>query len=299
MTRRSHLLSIPSQRITRDMGDSHWQKLVWYPCLVTAIFSVLFLFLSTDLRSVLITFPLKGSGQSKLLTNLYNESHAGAKDTTNWIQLGSTLIYKDQKWTDYKSSYDKTDERAIAEDELLSLFSTRACILNLAGLYGGQRQLRHWLPRVARSKEQAAAKGAVHMVHGNDVSRAILGAHFSLLKEASADQALESPKPQTVGGWHWPITDLHCYDWWDLFMQFGSYARENAIAGGVSEAILKGANPESLTYEKWVLELMDEQGVKALPRDKERNGMGRLVDGRAFWDVVGSWPEEGRADRRE
>ena len=215
----------------------------------------------------------------------------------------------------------------IAEDELLACMGARACVLNLAGLYGGQRQLRHWLPRVARSKEDAAAKGAVHMIHGRDVSRAIIAAHFKLVDEykppleapsSDAESPFKYPKadhqdpakiiettsstdialPKTLGGHRFPITDLHCYDWWDLFMQFGQYARQRAIDGETKAEILRGAKPEELLYEKWVLELMDENGIRALPRDKTGEGLGRLVDGRAFWAVAGARPLEGRADRR-
>ncbi len=215
----------------------------------------------------------------------------------------------------------------IAEDELLACMGPRACVLNLAGLYGGQRQLRHWLPRVARSKQDAAAKGAVHMVHGRDVSRAIIAAHLKLVdeykppREAPSSNAeppfnylkvdhqspatLTEPAsstdialPKTLGGHRFPITDLHCYDWWDLFMQFGQYARQRAIDGETKVEVLRGTKPEELLYEKWVLELMDENGIKALPRDKTGEGLGRLVDGRAFWAVAGARPLEGRADRR-
>ena len=203
----------------------------------------------------------------------------------------------------------------------------RACVLNLAGLYGGERQLRHWLPRVARSKEDAAGKGAVHMIHGRDVSRAIIAAHFKLGEEytppsktpssdsdspfpylTAINQGLTTAAatasssgialPATLGCHRFPITDLHCYDWWDLFIQFGQYARQRAIDGETKVEVLKGTKPEELLYEKWVLELMDEKGIRALPRDKTGEGLGRLVDGRAFWAVAGARPLEGRADRR-
>ncbi len=65
-------------------------------------------------------------------------------------------------------------------------------------------------------------------------------------------------------------------------MQFGQYARQRAIDGEIRAEILRGAKPEDLLYEKWVLELMDERGIRALPRDKTEEGLGRLVDGRAF-----------------
>lgn len=269
--------------------------------------------LLTHLLTVLITFPLKGSGQSKLLTDLYHQTHLESEGKTKWIQLGSTGIYKEKGWNDFRSPYDNLNDRAIAEDELLTVHGDSACILELAGLYGGQRQLRNWLPRVARSKEAVAAKGAVHLVHGNDVSRAIIGAHESLRAhkakqfgsvilaeaEGQATSGNGMNVPKSVGGRRWPVTDLHCYDWWDLAMQFGAYTRENVAGAGVDPSTLKGTDASKLKYEEWVLELMDEHQVRALPRDTTSKGMDRLVDGRAFWTVVGLWPIEGRADRRE
>ncbi|KAK0508692.1 hypothetical protein JMJ35_008968 [Cladonia borealis] len=53
-----------------------------------------------------------------------------------------------------------------------------------------------------------------------------------------------------------------------------------------------GGDGVGLEYEKWVLELMEEEGVRALPRDGER--LGRRLDGRGFWKAVGGWPESGR-----
>lgn len=260
------------------------------------------------------------------LLELYWKAHIDTELKRNWLQLGSTGIYKNEGWSAWDSPHDKTTERAIAEDELLTCMGPRACVLNLAGLYGGERQLRHWLPRVARSKEDVAAKASVHMVHGRDVSRAILAAHFKLVDEYSpprqapasdadipvaylgADNidpstAVEATLsgialPKTLGGHRFPITDLHCYDWWDLFMQFGEYARQRAVTGETKAEILRGVKPEELLYEKWVLELMDERGIRALPRDKTGEGLGRLVDARAFWAVAGARPLEGRADRR-
>ena len=105
---------------------------------------------------MLITFPLKGSGQSKLLTELYAKTHPEAEvEGVRWIQLGSTGIFTSQGWNDEGSSYDRGNVRAVAEDELLALLGSRACVLNLAGLYGGdERQPRNWVGRVARSKEE-------------------------------------------------------------------------------------------------------------------------------------------------
>lgn len=225
-------------------------------------------------KTILITFPLKGQGEARLLTALYAQTHDGAATgQTRWIQLGSTGIFKGPGWNDSTSPYDTDNPRAIAEDELLALLAKRACVLNLAGLYGGERQPRNWLPRVAKSKSDVAGKGALHLIHGRDVARAIIAAHEHFAK---------------VGGKRWILTDLHAYDWWDLFLSWGHYARGKAHA-----SLPDGeSGGDTLVYERWVLELMEEQGVRALPREKE--GLGRLVDGREFWHAVGAWPEEGR-----
>ena len=137
------------------------------------------------------------------------------------------------------------------------------------------------------------------MIHGRDVGRAVIAVHYNLIEEytppsqdinlvtSATRTASKGPDlPTHLGGHRFPITDLHCYDWWDLFMQFGSYARARAIAGETKAEVLKGVKPEELLYEKWVLELMEEKGVRALPRDNNP-ALGRLVDGRAFWTVAG------------
>lgn len=47
-----------------------------------------------------------------------------------------------------------------------------------------------------------------------------------------------------------------------------------------------------MEYERWVVELMREEGVRALPREKE--ALGRVLDGRDFCEAIGSWLGEGR-----
>lgn len=229
-------------------------------------------------KTVLVTFPLRGPGQSKALTSLYARAHditthkeeeeddddnvSTTTPSTRWIQLGSTGIFTAPHWNDSTTPphHDPSstpggaapNERAVAEDELLALRGGAACVLNLAGLYGGgeegqrQRRPRDWVGRVARGKEEVRGKGALHLVHGNDVARAVVGV---------------LGRWEAVGGRRWIVTDLRVYDWWDLIMSWG-------------------AGDEGMEYQRWVVELMREEGVRALPREKE--GLGRLLDGRAF-----------------
>ena len=122
--------------------------------------------------TILITFPLRSEGQSRHLTSLYNQTHPDTK--TQYIQLGSTGIWQIEgqpQWIDRHSKYDRANARAIAEDELRDL---GGAVLNLAGLWGGSRQPRNWVGRVAGSKEALSKKGSLHMIHGQDVARAVL-----------------------------------------------------------------------------------------------------------------------------
>lgn len=246
---------------------------------------------------MLVTFPLKGVGQSRRLVSGYERTHNNNNNNsssssddddddddgegnveeegkvvvrnevkTRWIQLGSTGIFKGEGWNDSSSPYDGNDpytpgggnQRAVAEDELLTLCGSDAVVMDLAGLYDGEtRRPREWVGRVMRSKEDVKKKGALHLVHGGDVARGIVG-------------LLMLGNWESVGGKRWIVTDLRVYDWWDLAM---SWAEEGE-------------------YRRWVMELMREEGVRALPREKGE--LGRVLDGRAFWEAIGSWPGEGR-----
>ena len=215
--------------------------------------------------TVLITFPLRGEGQSRLLTRLYSAAHDGHRP--RYIQLGVTSIWKVVPgWQTEHSPYDTTDPRAIAEDELLSVAG--ATVLDLSGLWGGARQPRHWIDRVARTKAELRARGPLHMIHGVDVARAVVAAHrrFDALR-----------------GRRWILCDLHVYDWWEL-------VRDWAAEG------LRGEEGEDVARHRellgWVGELMLEDNVRALPR--EPSALQRTLDGRAFWKTVGIWPTQAR-----
>ncbi|KAG9204315.1 hypothetical protein G6514_001389 [Epicoccum nigrum] len=216
-------------------------------------------------RTVLITFPLKGHGQSKTLVGLYRAAH-GAKN--NWIQLGSTGIFnrRPDDWSDDGAPYDREDARAVAEDELMK--EAHGCVLNLSGLYGGSRVPATWLPRIVKTKDDVRKRGAVHFVHGEDVARAIIATHRKF-----------------TPGKRWIVSDLRVYDWYDLIMSFSAALAEGSEVGG------EGAE-EELQYAQWVGELMVEEGIRALPRGMEV--LGRKLDSRAFWQHHGIWPRHQR-----
>ncbi|KAJ7168675.1 hypothetical protein C8R46DRAFT_1350270 [Mycena filopes] len=211
-----------------------------------------------DAKTVLITFPITIPGASARLVRLYTSTRRS--DITHgaaFIQLGTTSIWDVRVETatppslltlqlrhkapetmaalggsvyDRHSPFNATG-RANAEVELLRL--ARTTVLNLAGLWGGQRVVRNWLPRVAPSKEALAGKGSLHLIHGLDLARAILAVHTNF--DAAAGQ-------------RWLITDGRVYDWWDL-----ASAWEEAPAA-------------------WVRALMREKGVRVLPRNTELLG---------------------------
>ena len=64
---------------------------------------------------------------------------------------GSQGVAKNlHRWCDRRSPYTGT-ERAASEDELLALGNST--VLNLAGLWGGKRDTRNWVSKVAPTKE--------------------------------------------------------------------------------------------------------------------------------------------------
>ncbi|EPQ52439.1 hypothetical protein GLOTRDRAFT_140193 [Gloeophyllum trabeum ATCC 11539] len=222
-------------------------------------------------------------GSERLVRN-YQKTHDETR--TGFIQLGSTGIWdkgptlkSDTQvhtaetqlktvWHDRHSPFDCSNPRAQAETELLTLSpDTPTTVLNLCGLWGGRRHPRNWVNRVAPTKEALKAKGSIHLIHGLDVARAILAVHSQFSKAA---------------GERWLLTDERVYDWWDLASAWGS--------GGLSEKGESRSGPQP----GWVQELMEEDGIKALPRSPEQ--IGRALDGREFWRTFGLSPVKARLE---
>ncbi|POS79449.1 hypothetical protein DHEL01_v202153 [Diaporthe helianthi] len=216
-------------------------------------------------RHVLITFPLKGKGPSALLTTTYKETHGA---TSRFIQLGSTGIWQHEPeqapWLDRRSPYKADDQRAVAEDELLGL---GGCVLNLAGLWGGERDMRDWVDRVASTKEAVRGKTSLHMVHGVDVARVIAGVI------QAAGEGDDSGWDSVGRAQRWMVTDGFVYDWWSLFAAWSSTGEDDS---------------KPTEQARWVYELMSEDGVRALPRSME--ALGRCYDTRELWKTLDITP---------
>ncbi|KIW12367.1 hypothetical protein PV08_09644 [Exophiala spinifera] len=256
-------------------------------------------------RYVLVTFPLRGRGLSSKLQQLYSETHPPSRPgeqqqqqqqqqhaLTKWIQLGSTGIYTGQDWNDSSSPVDTSNERCVAEDELIEL---GGCVLNLSGLYGGGRDPRNWVGRVAQTKDALSRKGALHLIHGQDVSRGIVAlvkadTDMDTSNDDDDDSSSSSSTTTTTTrlfGRRWIVTDCCVYDWWGLVWEFmGDPSRESAPAN-VENAV------EKAKYRRWLAELMDENKLNALPRPTSQ--LGKKLDSRDFWKAVGILPEKALA----
>ncbi|KAF8150189.1 hypothetical protein B0H34DRAFT_785335 [Crassisporium funariophilum] len=244
--------------------------------------------------TVLITFPIDKKGGSERLVRLYSESRAGQEKgvAAQFIQLGATSLWDppENKWYDRHSPILSTP-RGEAEEELLALSSSYpATVLNLAGLWGGSRSMRNWVGRVASTKEVLKNKGSIHMIHGLDVARAILAVHGSFSK---------------ARGQRWMLTDGRVYDWWDLASAWGSVptkkpesllddVQKSSFSSHSSDTAVSFLDEEHGPQAQWVRELMEETGVRALPRSAEV--LGRALDGRDFWREFGLSPIRARLE---
>lgn len=206
-------------------------------------------------HTIIITFKIDGAGNVQKLLNTYQKTHAGDV-LTNWIQFGSTSIYRGDRCHDHESEYELIP-RAVAEDELLALGGT---VLNLAGLWGDERLPKNWPRKIAKSKEQLKSKGALHLIHGEDVARACVALHKRF-----------SP------GNRWIVTDRHAYDWWDLIDGWSKELEKQGDTDGVH-----------FEYKRWIDELIVETGLTALPRDVSK--LGRVLDSNKFWKEIGIVP---------
>ncbi|KIM40783.1 hypothetical protein M413DRAFT_446165 [Hebeloma cylindrosporum] len=236
-------------------------------------------------RTVLITFPIDKPGASKRLVRLYTNSRRSGDLSgelkPRFIQLGTTGAWdgkrikldgppnaSEPKWYDRHSPI-VAAPRTAAEDELLSLYpGIQTTVLNLSGLWGGSRSARNWVGKVAPSKDALKNKGSLHVIHGFDLARAILAVHDDF---------------EQAQGQRWLITDGRVYDWWDLASAWGTAPLETASSP--SDPI---TSDDRGPQAQWVRELMEETGIRSLPRNVEL--LGRALDSREFWTTFGLSP---------
>jgi len=81
-------------------------------------------------------------------------------------------------------------------------------------------------------------------------------------------------------GQRWLLSDGRVYDWWDLASAWGTPAKSSAANTSNSSSKLP-VDANRGPQAKWVRELMEETGVRALPRNI--GTLGRALDSRDFW----------------
>lgn len=104
-------------------------------------------------------------------------------------------------------------------------------------------------------------------------------------------------------GKRYVLTDLRVYDWWDLIAAWGLSPTAPTLSSILSSAISSfthyspgtGGKPLLGEQAAWVLECMEEQNIRALPRTPEE--LGRAIDSRDFWNDFGLMPIKGRLER--
>ncbi|GAA96389.1 uncharacterized protein L969DRAFT_95719 [Mixia osmundae IAM 14324] len=272
-------------------------------------------------QTIVIIFPLYGPGASTRLVKNYLATHPTARPL--FVQLGSTGIYDGGptmqhnastvgsddgaawraqdpiRYIDRHSTYNTTNPRAVAEDELLSLSPTlqsqekddeksrsvkaSTTVLNLSGLWGGPRSIRAYVGRIAPTKEALSAKGSIHMLHGLDLARAIVAVS---LPDARA----------TTQGQRWIVSDTRCYDWWELASAWGLNGDDrSAFPKNASKALQRTEKAAATGHQaEWVVELMAEQKVFVLPRGPER--LHRIMSSLEFWSAFGLAPIKARLE---
>ncbi|KAJ2909316.1 hypothetical protein GGI21_002005 [Coemansia aciculifera] len=127
--------------------------------------------------SVVITFPLKGEAEAKRFITEYLEHHRKVQGNAYapfWVYLGSTRPFKSTPSTRHtKPDLAAGGLRVEAEEYIINVHG--GCVLNLAGLWGGERVPANWA-RFYSDKEQLRGRlkeRSLHLIHGADVARSI------------------------------------------------------------------------------------------------------------------------------
>ena len=151
------------------------------------------------------------------------------------------------------SPVDPENARGQAEAWLLAN-QQPSIVLNLAGLYGGERKPINFILKAAPTLEALEVKSSLHLIHGDDVAAAILHCH-----ESSDD---------TLWGMRWIVADGNVYDWWHLAADVPGLPHH---------------------YREWASQLASKNKV-SLPRTTLR----RQLNSAAFWQKTGACPQHKR-----
>ncbi|CAE6338465.1 unnamed protein product [Rhizoctonia solani] len=212
--------------------------------------------------TVVVMFPVENWDALSGLIEEYQGSNGGSL----WILIGSTRGWQtidtdsDSVVTRHTPLPSNAPTRSLVEEQFLKAYPTTGAVLNLVGLHGrppasgdnphsSPRLVPNFLKRIGPSKNALKQKASVHFVHGYDAALAVVLVH----KQTRG----------MVG--RWIVSDCLVRDWWAIALEMGGYQEK-----------------------KWVIELMKEEQVAMLPRQK---GLGRMLDGSDFWEATGSVPK--------
>lgn len=203
---------------------------------------------------VVIVFPIKEGSLLDELVAAFEDRHG----PTSWLLLGSTGLWRDGHHTS-SSPIDSSNARGQVEEQLLATKGLQSAVMNLAGLYGGERKPMNFILKAAPTKDALQQRNTLHLVHGEDVSRAII-------------EMWQQRKNDRLWGRRWIVSDTNSYDWWHL-------------AANVS-----GLPPH---YPEWSQSFAQEHNL-SLPRPRLEAGedpsprtLNRTLDGGDFWDAAG------------
>ncbi|KAJ2743846.1 hypothetical protein GGI20_003423 [Coemansia sp. BCRC 34301] len=160
-------------------------------------------------ESIVITFPLKGGAEARhLITGYlcYHRKVHGDTYTPFWVYLGSTRPFKGTPSTrQTRPDLIAGGPRVEAEEYVISAHA--GCVLNLAGLWGGERVPDKW-SRFYSDKEQLRNRlrdRSLHLIHGADAARSI----FAIIGHKD--------KASRFAG-RWLVSDEKVYDVLQIFV---------------------------------------------------------------------------------
>lgn len=127
---------------------------------------------------VVFVFPLTSS---EMIDGIIGAYEKAKQCQPAWLALGSTGGWSKGVSTSSTPPM-ATNARTQAESHLLSFHKggRSTAVLNLSGLYGEERRPVNFGRKVANTMDKLEAKTSLHLVHGKDVARAIVGMYEAL-----------------------------------------------------------------------------------------------------------------------
>lgn len=240
------------------------------------------------------------------------------------------------EWTTRHSPYDKTNARAIAEDELLSQHQ-ETVVLNLSGLWvrfgyrrslvsarlatkarwltpahillvlnvqGGTRDPINWLARVAPTEAALEQKGSLHLIHGLDVARAIIAVHLAKHLPTSGSTSPSSSEEEMKREDR-AATNIGGQRWILTDMHLVDWwdlasAHPDApstTTATTSSSSSSSSSPTEPTPDRAIWVRNLMRKHNVRALPRSAAELGRAIDAREFWDAFGLGPVKARWEK--